>query len=92
MDGETHRYFPDFYVKSNKQGEIKEYVIEIKPKRFARKPQKPKRKTDKQMKRYKKNLKAYQKNVYKWKAAKRACEERGYEFYVITEDFFDKTK
>ena len=33
LDGRVHRYFPDFYIKvKNKNGILKKYIIEIKPK------------------------------------------------------------
>ena len=43
IDGKKHRYFPDFWLKvKTAEGEIKESVIEIKPKIQTKPPQKKK--------------------------------------------------
>ena len=46
LDNRIHRYFPDFYIKvREKNGKIKKYLIEIKPKKQVIGPSKnPKRK------------------------------------------------
>ena len=46
VDNRVHRYFPDFYIKVKEPtGEIKKYLIEIKPLKQLSPPQKPKRQT-----------------------------------------------
>jgi hypothetical protein len=46
IDNRIHRYFPDFYIKVlESSGQIKKYLIEIKPKRQTVPPPKPKRQT-----------------------------------------------
>lgn len=83
IDGKVHRYFPDFYIKVKEStGHLKRYLIEIKPKRQTTPPQKPQRQT----KKYLYEAYEYAKNQAKWKAAKEFCEDRQWEFKVITED------
>lgn len=83
VDGKVHRYFPDFYIKVKEStGHIKKYLIEIKPKKQTTPPKKPQRQT----KKYLYEAYEYAKNQAKWKAAKEFCEDRQWEFKVITED------
>jgi hypothetical protein len=82
VDNKVHRYFPDFIIKIKEEtGEIKKYVIEIKPKKQTLPPPKPKRQT----KGYLYEAYEYAKNQAKWEAAKEWCADRGYEFKVLTE-------
>ena len=82
-DGRAHRYFPDFYIKVKEStGQIKKYIIEIKPQRQTTPPPKPKRQT----KGYLREAFEYARNQAKWKAAKEWCLDRGYEFKVLTEN------
>ena len=82
IDGKIHRYFPDFLIKvKESNGSIKKYMIEIKPKKQTVPPPKPKRQT----KQYISEVYEYAKNQAKWEAAKEWCEDRGYEFKIITE-------
>ena len=77
------RYFPDFYIKvKESNGQIKKYIIEIKPKKQTLEPQVQKRKT----KGYIYEVYEYAKNQAKWEAAKEWCADKGYEFKVLTED------
>ena len=83
VDNRVHRYFPDFYIKvREKGGKIKKYVIEIKPKKQCVEPKVQKRKT----KSYVYEVCEYAKNQAKWKAAREFCEDRQWEFKIITED------
>jgi len=84
LDGKVHRYFPDFYIKvRDKSGQIKKYLIEIKPKKqVLGPPQNPKRKT----KNWINEVHEYAKNQAKWKAAKEYCADRLLEFKILTED------
>jgi len=83
VDGRVHRYFPDFIIKVKEQsGDIKTYVIEVKPKKQTREPKKPSRTT----KRYISEVKTYAVNKAKWKAADEWCKDRMIEFKIITED------
>jgi hypothetical protein len=83
IDRKIHRYFPDFYIKvKESNGQIKKYIIEIKPKRQTLPPPKPKRQT----KGYIYEAYEYAKNQAKWKAAEEFCKDRMWEFRVFTED------
>ena len=81
-DGKVRRYFPDFIMKVKEQtGEIKTYVIEVKPAKQTRRP-KPRKKVTKS---YLYECKTYEVNQAKWKAAKEWCADRKVEFKIITE-------
>jgi hypothetical protein len=84
LDGKIHRYFPDFYIKvKEKTGDIKKYLIEIKPKKQVMGPTtNPKRKT----KSWVNEVKEYAKNKAKWKAAEEYCANRLLEFKILTEE------
>ena len=82
VDNRVHRYFPDFYIKVQENtGRIKTYLIEVKPLKQTQKPKKPKRQT----KNYLREVYEYAKNQAKWKAATEFCEDRLWEFKVMTE-------
>lgn len=83
VDKKIHRYFVDFYIKvKDKTGNIKKYLVEIKPKKFTQEPIKPKRVT----KQFIEEVFTYGVNQAKWKAAREFCEDRNWEFIVLTED------
>ena len=48
----------------------------------------PKTKSEKSMRNYEYSLRTFQKNIIKWQAAKKFCERRGFEFYILTPKFF----
>ena len=82
VDNRPHRYFPDFYIKAKESnGQIKKYIIEVKPQRQTKPPAKPKRQT----RGYLREAYEYAKNQAKWKAANEWCLDRGFEFKVLTE-------
>ena len=83
LDGKVHRYFPDFFVKyKDKDGTTRTVVIEIKPKKEVEMPeQNQKRKT----KSWAYQVQNWVKNQAKWKAAKEYCDDRNYEFRIMTE-------
>ncbi len=77
------RYFPDFIIKVQENtGQIKTYVIEVKPKRQTIEPKKRSRVT----KSYIYECKTFAVNQAKWKAAVEFCEDRRINFKIITED------
>ena len=81
-DGRVRRYFPDFIMIVKEQtGEIKTYVIEVKPAKQTRRP-KPRKKVTKS---YLYECKTYEVNQAKWKAAREWCDDRKVEFKIITE-------
>jgi hypothetical protein len=83
VDNRVHRYFPDFIIKVKEQtGNIKTYVIEVKPKRQTQPPKQKSRIT----KGYLYEAKTYAVNQAKWKAANEWCKDRLLEFKIITED------
>ena len=82
VDNRVHRYFPDFIIKVKESaGQVKTYVIEVKPKKQTQPPKTPKRKT----KSYLYECKTYAVNQAKWKAATEFCVDNGWEFMLITE-------
>jgi hypothetical protein len=85
-DGRIHRYFVDAKIKIRESnGAYKTYLIEIKPMAQVEKPRPPKRKTQKTRVRYLNECATYMKNQSKWEAAKYYCQQRGWEFKILTE-------
>jgi hypothetical protein len=79
----VRRYFPDFHIKVRESnGEIKKYLIEIKPKKQTVEPIPQKRKT----KGYIYEVYEYAKNQAKWKSAEEYCKDRQWEFKIFTEE------
>lgn len=84
-DNRYHRYFTDFYIKvKDKEGKIKESLIEIKPYKETIPPKKPK--NPNKSKRYLTEIMTYGVNQAKWSAAKKYCERRGWTFELFTEN------
>ena len=82
-DGKLHRYFPDFYIKVKQaSGNIKKFIIEVKPKKQTRPPEPVQRKT----KRWLNEVKTYSINEAKWKHAKEWCSNNDMEFKILTEE------
>jgi hypothetical protein len=82
IDNRYHRYFPDFYIKAiDKNGNIVEQLLEVKPKKETIEPTKKKRIT----KQYITEVTTWGKNQAKWKAATEYCLDRGWQFKLITE-------
>ena len=83
IDNRYHRYFPDFYINVKEStGKIKRMIIEIKPQKQCVEPKVQKRKT----KSYVYQVCEYARNQAKWEAAKEFCEDRKWEFKVLTEN------
>lgn len=84
IDNRVHRYFPDFIIKVREStGEIKRYVIEVKPKKQTIPPTKTPKKKNKT---WINEVKTYAVNEAKWKAAKEFCDDHMIEFKIITEE------
>ena len=82
VDMRPHRYFPDFFVKMRKvDGGIRTMVVEVKPRSQSVEPARKKRMT----KQYIREVTTWGVNEAKWKAAKAFCEDRKWEFLVLTE-------
>jgi hypothetical protein len=85
LDRKRHRYFPDFYIKTNNGDK---FMIEIKPKKFTKPPRATKRVT----KSFLHETKEWARNRAKWAAAKEVCEKHGWKFLIFTEDHLNMTK
>ena len=81
-DGKVRRYYPDFIIKvKENSGEIKTYVIEVKPFKQTKPPRKRKKVTPS----YLYECKTYATNQAKWQAANEWCKDKRIQFKIITE-------
>ena len=88
VDGQWHRYFPDFLVKMRtRDGKLKTMILEVKPKKQAQPPEPRKRVT----KQYIQEVATWGVNQSKWKAATEFALDRGWEFKVLTEEHLGLT-
>lgn len=78
VDGQTHRYFPDFLVKPRGE-QVK--MIEVKHSNQCRAPKRGK----KTRRRYAEELREWAVNSSKWEAASAYCAQKGWRFQVMTE-------
>lgn len=84
VDNKTHRYFPDLFLKvKTKNGQIKKFLVEIKPRVFCESPRLPKSK--RRTKGYLQEVKNYIINQSKWKYATEFAKKHGMEFIIMTE-------
>lgn len=82
LDNKIHRYFPDFWIKTKGvDGAINTLLVEIKPSKQTKAPVKP----EKVGRRYINEVRTYGVNTAKWKAAQAFCEDRKWQFKVLTE-------
>lgn len=82
VDGEIHRYFPDFLIEvKKKNGDIQKILVEIKPSKETNLPEKKRNN-----KRYIKEAMTYAVNQAKWKAADAWAKRHKIVFQVITEN------
>ena len=82
-DGKKHRYFPDFYIKvKQSSGNLKKFIIEVKPKKQTRPPKPVERKT----KRWINEVRTFGINEAKWKHATKWCKDNDMEFKILTEE------
>ena len=82
-DSKVHRYFPDFYIKvKQSNGNLKKFIIEVKPKKQTRPPKPVERKT----KRWIKEGRTFGINEAKWKHASKWCKDNDMEFKILTEE------
>ena len=82
-DNRVHKYYPDFLIKVQEGGgAIRDYVIEVKPKRQCIPPKRKSKVT----KSYIYECQTYAVNQAKWKAASEFCKDNRIEFKIITED------
>jgi len=82
VDDRVHRYFPDFKMTVRTiSGEIKTYLVEVKPKKQTVAPEVKKRIT----KAYITEVATWGVNSAKWEAAEAYCANKGWDFMIITE-------
>ena len=82
LDNKIHKYYPDFLIRVKENtGQVKTYVIEVKPKKQTR-PPKPRKNVTKS---YLYECKTYAVNQAKWEAANEWCKDRKIEFKIVTE-------
>ena len=82
-DSKVHRYFPDFYIKvKQSNGNLKKFIIEVKPKKQTRPPKPVERKT----KRWINEVRTFGVNEAKWKHATKWCKDNDMEFKILTEE------
>lgn len=82
IDNKVHRYFIDFWIEvKEKDGSIKQKLIEIKPYDQSIEPHKKKRR----LKRFYSDVKRYGINQAKWYYARQYAAKNNMEFLVITE-------
>lgn len=87
----TKRYIPDFWIQmKNKNGELEEFIIEIKPHKETIEPVEPKKHSLKSLQNYEYSLKTYIKNINKWGSAEKYCNRIGINFFVLTEKYFEQ--
>ena len=86
LDNKFHNYFPDFYIKMEREGVVEEYLVEIKPKAQLQKPKIPKKRTLKSMANFKRGYETYVKNLCKTKALQEMAKSRNYKVMLLTED------
>jgi hypothetical protein len=83
VDKKIHRYFPDFWIKIQRNDKKMECIIvEIKPKIQTVPPLKKSKIT----KKFISEVYTYGVNEAKWAAAKEYCADRNWKFEIITED------
>ena len=89
IDGKMHRYFPDVVVhKKLPNGKPATMMIEIKPYCQTLPPDIKKKNatpTGRVSKRYLNEVKTYGVNEAKWKAARIYCQDRKWDFIIMTE-------
>jgi len=81
-DDKIHRYFVDFKITvKNKDGELKTFLVEVKPAKQTVQPVFPGKRT----KKFLMESFYFIKNQAKWEAARNYCKDRGWGFKIITE-------
>lgn len=85
VDGRWHRYFPDFVIRTrDRDGRVATKMLEVKPYSQTLQP-KPHSGKGKPSRKYLNEVIQYTINSSKWAAARDFCEDRGWEFVVLTE-------
>ncbi len=82
VDKRVHKYYPDFIVEKKTPTGVETLIIEVKPKKQTVEPERKKKKKST----YIKECMTYSVNESKWKAARKVCKEKGWNFVILTED------
>ena len=85
LDKKFHKYYPDYFVQIQKEGNLINYVVEVKPSSQLKKPEPPKRITEKVVNSYKRAYETYVMNLCKLDALRKYAEQRNWKVLVITE-------
>ena len=87
IDGKRHRYYPDVILNKKTPEGNAILMIEIKPHKETRPPDRSKKNTanGRISRRYLNEVKTYGINDAKWKAARKFCAQRGWQFQIYTE-------
>jgi len=86
-DQKWHRYFVDLAMSVKQpSGDVKHYLVEIKPYDQTIPPKQPKRMTERTKSRYMDSILTWEKNKAKWVYAREFCRQNGMEFLIITEN------
>jgi hypothetical protein len=89
VDGKVHRYFPDFWIEIiGDSGQLNNIVIEVKPKGQTGPPKMGK--TAKSKSRFLREMKTWKVNEAKFEMAKEFCDDRKWQFKILTEDHLVK--
>lgn len=85
IDGRMHKYYPDYFIVfKNKDGEICQELIEVKPIKQVKKPTKRSSQYEQA---------TFVVNMAKWAAARAFCEANGFNFRIVTEnELYGKNK
>ena len=81
VDGRMHRYFPDFIIRVKTGDKTKTIMIEVKPYKQTQPPKQRSRVT----KQYIAEVTTWGVNQAKWKAAEEYCNDRNWEFSILSE-------
>lgn len=81
IDRQLHHYYPDFVFEAKKEQLVETFMVEIKPKKQTKQPTPRKNKRA-----YLNECITYETNMCKWKAAQTFCEEKGWNFKILTEE------
>lgn len=86
VDNKIHTYITDFYAEIiDKNGDLKKYLIEVKPKSELKPPKPPKTNNPKAIKNYNYKMMTFIKNKNKWTTAANYAKQNGMIFRVVTE-------
>jgi len=81
IDGKVHRYYTDGVIALKEGTDIKKYIIEIKPSSQVLPPKPGKKKKTTVI--YENQR--YIQNMAKWESARKWCEKKNYNFWILTE-------